>query len=80
MYALEKTKSYKLCEGWFLIESGKKDLVFYQNGRTGGHHAAVAFLPGRKIGVVVLTAGVSGSNDLCFSILTMLRRAKKSKT
>jgi CubicO group peptidase (beta-lactamase class C family) len=78
MAMLERTKAYRLCEGWFLIRSGK-DLVFYQNGRTGGHHAAAAFMPGRKIGVVILTSGVSGSNELCFSILTMLKRARHSR-
>jgi D-alanyl-D-alanine-carboxypeptidase/D-alanyl-D-alanine-endopeptidase len=74
--ALDKRSAYKVVDGWFLIRSGKS-IVFYHNGRTGGHHASVAFMPAEQKGVVVFANGTAGSNDLSLSILTMLRRAKK---
>jgi D-alanyl-D-alanine-carboxypeptidase/D-alanyl-D-alanine-endopeptidase len=72
----DKRGAYKVVEGWFLIRSGKS-IVFYHNGRTGGHQASVAFMPAEQKGVVVFSNGTAGSNDLSLSILTMLRRAKK---
>lgn len=68
--------AYKVEAGWFLIRSGKS-LVFYHNGRTGGHQVSVAFMPSEQKGAIVFANGTAGSNDLSLSLLTMLRRAKK---
>jgi CubicO group peptidase (beta-lactamase class C family) len=72
----DKYGGYKVTKGWFIIRSGKS-IVFYHNGRTGGHHASAAFMPAEQKGVVVFSNGTAGSNDLSLSILTMLRRAKR---
>jgi len=72
--SLSKTGAYKVVDGWFVIRSGKS-LVFYHNGRTGGHHVSVAFTPHLSLGVVIISNGALGSNDLSLLILRMLRQA-----
>lgn len=73
---LAKAGAYKVVDGWFVIRSGKK-LVYYHNGRTGGHHVSVAFTPHLKKGVVVISNGAMGSNDLSLLILRMINQARK---
>ena len=74
--SLSKTGAYKVVDGWFVIRSGNS-LVYYHNGRTGGHHVSVAFTPQLKKGVVVISNGAMGSNDLSLLILRMINQAQK---
>ena len=76
--ALEKTGAYKVFEGWFLIRL-RKSIVLYHNGRTGGHHASIAFIPEMKKGVIVISNGAVGSNDLSLLILRMIQQSKPAK-
>ena len=71
---LRKTGAFKVVDGWFVIPL-KKNLVYYHNGRTGGHHASIAFIPQLKLGVIVISNGALGSNDLSLLILRMIRQA-----
>jgi serine-type D-Ala-D-Ala carboxypeptidase/endopeptidase len=75
---LGRSGAYKVQEGWFLIRSGSS-LVYYHNGRTGGHHMSVAFMPAAQLGVVVISNGSPGSNDLSLLVLNMLRRARVNR-
>lgn len=74
--SLSKAGAYKVVDGWFVVSSGKS-LVYYHNGRTGGHHVSVAFTPNLKKGVVVISNGAMGSNDLSLLILRMINQAKR---
>ena len=74
--SLSKTGAYKVVDGWFVIRAGKS-LVFYHNGRTGGHHVSIAFTPHMRKGVVVIANGAMGSNDLSLLILRMINQAKR---
>jgi CubicO group peptidase (beta-lactamase class C family) len=76
--SLSKTGAYKVVDGWFVIRAAKS-LVYYHNGRTGGHHISVAFTPHLKKGVVVIANGAMGTNDLSLLILRMINQAKKSR-
>ena len=76
--ALDKTGAYKVFEGWFLIRL-KKSFVLYHNGRTGGHHASIAFIPEMNKGVIVISNGAVGSNDLSLLILRMIQQSKPAK-
>lgn len=76
--SLSKMGAYKVVDGWFVIRSGKA-LVYYHNGRTGGHHVSVAFTPHLRKGVVVISNGAMGSNDLSLLILRMVNNAKRPK-
>lgn len=75
--ALAKTGAYKVVDGWFVIRTGKS-LVYYHNGRTGGHHVSIAFTPHLRKGVIVISNGAMGSNDLSLLILRMVNQSKKS--
>src|SRR3989337_3145386 len=77
--SLSKTGAYKVVDGWFVISTGKS-LVFYHNGRTGGHHISVAFTPHMRKGVVVIANGAMGSNDLSLLILRMINQAKRKQS
>lgn len=74
----DRSGSYKVNQGWFMIRSGNS-VVYYHNGRTGGHQVSVAFLPAREKEVVVFSNGAAGTNELSLSILTMLKRAKNKR-
>ena len=76
--ALSKAGAYKLFEGWFLIHLGKS-IVLYHNGRTGGHHVSMAFIPEMNKGVIVISNGAVGSNDLSLLILRMVKHSKPAK-
>ena len=76
--SLSKTGAYKVVDGWFVIRTGKS-LVYYHNGRTGGHHVSIAFTPHLRKGVVVISNGAMGSNDLSLLILRMVNQAKNPK-
>jgi hypothetical protein len=76
--SLSKTGAYKVVDGWFVIRAGKS-LVYYHNGRTGGHHASIAFTPHLRKGVVVIANGAMGSNDLSLLILRMVNQAKNPR-
>jgi len=73
-----KAKSYLMYHGWFAERSGKS-MLLYHTGHTGGHQVSAAFLPKENKGVLIFSNGEAGSHDLCFSILTMLQRAKQKK-
>lgn len=75
---LSRTGAYKVVDGWFVIRS-EKHLVFYHNGRTGGHHVSVAFTPYLKTGVVVMSNGAMGSNELSLLILRMINQSRRKK-
>lgn len=75
MNLLSKSGAYKVVGGWFLIQSGD-ELVFYHTGRTGGHQVSVAFIPEKEKGVVVISNGAPGSNELSLLVLNMVNRAK----
>ncbi len=70
-----RMKTYKVDLGWFMIQSGST-LVYYHNGRTGGHHTSVAFSPHKRKGVVVISNGTLGSGDLSLRVLDMLVRSR----
>lgn len=74
--SLSKTGAYKVVDGWFVISVGNS-LVYYHNGRTGGHHVSVAFTPHLRKGVVILSNGAMGSNDLSLLILRMVNNARE---
>jgi CubicO group peptidase (beta-lactamase class C family) len=73
--ALERAGAYRVEEGWFLIRSGRS-MIYYHNGRTGGHHVSVAFMPQLQKGVVVISNGAAVSNELSLQVLHMLRRVR----
>ncbi len=73
--ALDKAGEYMVLDGWFLIQSGD-DLICYHTGRTGGHQVSIAFLPEKEKGVVVISNGALGSNELSLLVLNMVSRAK----
>ena len=73
-----KAKSYLMYHGWFAVKS-RKSVLLYHTGHTGGHQVSAAFLPKENKGVIIFSNGEAGSHDLCFSILTMLQRAKQKK-
>jgi len=75
--SLSKTGAYKVVDGWFVINAGKS-LVYYHNGRTGGHHVSIAFTPHLRKGVIVIANGSMGSNDLSLLILRMINKAKRT--
>ena len=75
--AMSRMGAYKVVDGWFVIKAGKS-LVYYHNGRTGGHHVSIAFTPQQRNGVVVISNGAMGSNDLSLLILRMINDAKHS--
>jgi len=74
----DRAKTYLMYHGWFAVRSGKSVLL-YHTGHTGGHQVSAAFLPKENKGVIIFSNGEAGSHDLCFSILTMLQRAKHKK-
>lgn len=76
--SMSKTGAYKVVDGWFVIRADKS-LVYYHNGRTGGHHVSVAFTPHLKKGVVIIANGAMGSNDLSLLILRMVNQAEKKQ-
>ena len=76
--SLRKMGAYKVVDGWFVIRTGKS-LVYYHNGRTGGHHISVAFTPHLRKGVVVIANGAMGTNDLSLLILRMINQAEKKQ-
>lgn len=76
--SLSKTGAYKVVDGWFVIRADKS-LVYYHNGRTGGHHVSIAYTPHLRKGVVVIANGAMGSNDLSLLILRMVNQAKTPK-
>ena len=71
--SLKDTDAYKIVDGWFVIRS-MNSIVFYHTGRTGGHQVSVAFIPYLNKGVVIISNGALGSNDLSILILRMLRK------
>jgi CubicO group peptidase (beta-lactamase class C family) len=73
--ALDKADEYKVIDGWFLIQSGD-ELIYYHTGRTGGHQVSIAFIPEKRKGVVVISNGALGSNELSLLVLNMINRAK----
>ncbi len=73
--ALHKSETFKVIDGWFLIESSS-NLVYYHTGRTGGHQVSIAFIPGARKGVVVISNGALGSRELSLLVLHMVARAK----
>jgi D-alanyl-D-alanine-carboxypeptidase/D-alanyl-D-alanine-endopeptidase len=73
--ALSKNETFKVIDGWFLIESSS-ELVYYHTGRTGGHHVSIAFVPGARKGVVVISNGSLGSRELSLLVLDMVVKAK----
>jgi CubicO group peptidase (beta-lactamase class C family) len=75
--AMSRMGAYKVVDGWFVIKAGKS-LVYYHNGRTGGHHVSIAFTPQDRKGVVIISNGAMGSNDLSLLILRMINDAKPS--
>lgn len=72
---LNKNETFKVIDGWFLIESSST-LVYYHTGRTGGHHVSIAFIPGTRKGVVVISNGSIGSRELSLLVLSMVARSK----
>ncbi len=56
--------------GWHVR---RKPKIVWHNGQTGGYHSMVAFMPGEKVGVVLLTNSASGLIDKV--ALDLLRRA-----
>lgn len=76
--SLSKTGAYKVVDGWFVISTGNS-LVYYHNGRTGGHHVSIAFTPHLRKGVVIISNGAMGSNDLSLLILRMVNQSRKRK-
>ncbi|MEP6645663.1 MAG: serine hydrolase domain-containing protein [Saprospiraceae bacterium] len=76
---LSKSHQFKVVDGWFVIQHGNS-IVFYHTGRTGGHQVSVAFIPKMKKGVVVISNGALGSNDLSLLILRMLRKEHLKRT
>ncbi len=72
---LNKKETFKVINGWFLIESSST-LVYYHTGRTGGHHVSIAFMPGARKGVVVISNGTLGSRELSLLVLDMVARSK----
>lgn len=76
--SLSKIGAYKVVDGWFVIRAGNS-LVYYHNGRTGGHHVSVAFIPHKRKGVIIISNGAMGSNDLSLLILRMVNQAKRPK-
>ena len=72
---LNKKETFKVIDGWFLIESSSS-LVYYHTGRTGGHHVSVAFIPGARKGVVVISNGTLGSRELSLLVLDMVATSK----
>jgi hypothetical protein len=73
-----RSGAYKVNRGWFLIRSGAH-LACYHTGRTGGHQASAVFIPELDMGVAVFANGAAGSNDLCWSILNVLKRSRSPK-
>ncbi|HSF88338.1 MAG TPA: serine hydrolase domain-containing protein [Saprospiraceae bacterium] len=73
--ALNKSETFMVMDGWFLIESSSA-LVYYHTGRTGGHHVSIAFIPGARKGVVVISNGSLGSMELSLLVLDMVARSK----
>ena len=73
--ALNKSETFMVIDGWFLIESSSA-LVYYHTGRTGGHHVSIAFMPGARKGVVVISNGSLGSRELSLLVLSMVARSK----
>lgn len=73
--ALAKAGEYMVLDGWFIIQS-RNELIFYHTGRTGGHQVSIAFLPEKEKGVVVISNGALGSNELSLLVLDMIIRAK----
>jgi hypothetical protein len=73
--SLDKASEYKVIDGWFLIQSGN-ELIYYHTGRTGGHQVSIAFMPEKRKGVVVISNGALGSNELSLLVLNMINRAK----
>ncbi len=72
---LNKNETFKVMDGWFLIESSSA-IVYYHTGRTGGHHTSIAFMPEARKGVVVISNGSLGSRELSLLVLSMVARAK----
>ena len=72
---LSKKETFKVIDGWFLIESSST-LVYYHTGRTGGHHVSIAFIPGVRKGVVVISNGSLGSRELSLLVLDMVARSR----
>lgn len=76
--SLSKSGAYKVVDGWFVVRVGNS-LVYYHNGRTGGHHVSVAFTPHLRKGVVIIANGAMGSNDLSLLVLRMINQAEKKQ-
>lgn len=74
--SLRKIGAYKVVDGWFVVRAGKS-LVYYHNGRTGGHHVSIAFTPHLRKGVIVISNGAMGSNELSLLVLRMVNQAEK---
>jgi CubicO group peptidase (beta-lactamase class C family) len=79
LQSLSRTGAYKVVDGWFVIRS-EKHLVFYHNGRTGGHHVSIAFTPYLKKGVIIISYGAMGSNELSLLILRMVNQANNRQS
>ncbi len=73
---LSKKDEFKVDNGWFVIQSGSS-IVYFLNGRTGGHHVSVAFIPEAMKAVVVITNSALGSNDLSLHVLRMINQSKE---
>jgi CubicO group peptidase (beta-lactamase class C family) len=72
---LDKAGEYKVIQGWFVVDAGSY-LTYFHTGRTGGHQVSIAFSPHSKKGVIIISNGSAGSNNLSLLILDMVMRAK----
>lgn len=72
---MNKAKEYKVIQGWFVVDAGSY-LTYFHTGRTGGHQVSIAFSPQSKKGVIIISNGSAGSNNLSLLILDMVMRAK----
>ncbi len=75
MKVLNKAEEYKVIQGWFVVNAGPY-LAYYHTGRTGGHQVSITFSPTTRKGVIVISNGAAGSNNLSLLILDMVMRAK----
>ncbi len=69
---LSRKGEFLIRAGWFLVPFGSGVACFH-TGRTGGHHIAIAFVPERMKGVVVISNGALGSENLALRVLDMIQ-------
>ena len=65
-----------VAEGWYVLDDGRKTTppIITHSGRTAGYSNYIAFIPDRKIGVIVLSNTATRMDELGINILELMSR------